>query len=477
MLLAKILGAAGAVLLTASLTTALTASAEEPAPTAKFVFDPSTGEVPVGGETPSNGTGSTISVVDAPCPETHRYRFRLQLVNADESQIKSVAYNRPAADGTIPVQTNINFWKTAAVLPQSGEVWQMRALCYIDAASAPLVLAKAIVQVTGTTWTAAPLANEYHPEIVNMGLTYTAGTAGAFQARGFRPFDQVVVAARPESDAAATPVEITTFTLDGSGGLPGTTTITVPGSWTTGTYRFVITGTQTGGAPLERTAVIQASNFGISLAPQNVKANEQVTVGLTGFAPNEQVELKFRTGEQAPLWQTVTVDDQGAHSQAFALPSGTQPGAHAVQADGKTSKASAVLQLGVLPATTTPPTTPPPTSPPPTTTPPTSEPPTSSPPPTGTGDPTDTATPTETGTPTATDTGGSNGGGDSGGSNGGDSGGSGGSGGKGGGLASTGAMSDPRLFGTVGGLLMAGSAAVWYRMRRRSTLLEADGTT
>ncbi|WTW93282.1 hypothetical protein OG216_07780 [Streptomycetaceae bacterium NBC_01309] len=475
MLLARVLGAAGAVLLTASLTTALSASAEEPAPAPKFVFDPNTGQVPVSGETPSDGTGSTVSV-DTPCPETHRYRFRLQLVNADESQIKSVVFNRPATDGNIPVQTNLNFWKTGAVFPQSGDIWQLRALCYeATPGSAPLVLARAVVQVTGTTWTAASLANEYRPEIVAMDLTYKAGTAGTFQARGFRPFDQVVVAARPESDAAATPTEIATFTLDGSGGLQGSTTITVPTTWRTGTYRFVITGTQTGGAPLERTALIQASNFGITLTPQNVKANEQVTVGLTGFAPNEQVELKFRTGSQAPVWQTVTVDAQGARSQAFALPSGTQPGAHAVEAEGKTSTATTSLQLGVLPATTTPPpTTPPPTTPPPTTPPPTSEPPTSSPPPT-TGEPTDTATPTDTGTPGATGTGDSNGGGDNGGSSGGDSGGSGGSDGKGGGLASTGAMSDPRLFGTAGAALMAGSAVLWYRMRRRSALLEADG--
>lgn len=36
-------------------------------------------------------------------------------------------------------------------------------------------------------------------------------------------------------------------------------------------------------------------------------------------------------------------------------------------------------------------------------------------------------------------------------------------------------MSDPRLFGTAGAALMAGSAVLWYRMRRRSALLEADG--
>ncbi|HSA50691.1 MAG TPA: hypothetical protein VLH10_11370, partial [Yinghuangia sp.] len=152
MLLVRMLGAAGAVLLTASLTTASSVSAEEPAPTAKFVLDPTTGQIPVGGGTPSPGTGATISF-DTPCPETHRYRFRIQLVNADESQIKSALFNRPAADGSVTTEPGFNFWAKASVIPADGEEWQLRLLCY-DPQSVPIQWATATLRVSGTTWTA-----------------------------------------------------------------------------------------------------------------------------------------------------------------------------------------------------------------------------------------------------------------------------------------------------------------------------------
>src|SRR5687767_9058799 len=107
-MLLRILSAAGAVLLTASLTTASSVSAEEPAPTAKLIFNPATGQIPVlnGAE----GTGAIVST-DTPCPETHRYRFRFVLAKSDGSELKDLGRVALPADN-IPALTDArsNFW-------------------------------------------------------------------------------------------------------------------------------------------------------------------------------------------------------------------------------------------------------------------------------------------------------------------------------------------------------------------------------
>lgn len=467
-MLLRMLGAAGAILLTASLTTASSVSAEEPAPTAKLIFNPTTGQIAVEGGT--EGTGAIISS-DTPCPETHRSQFRIQLARSDGKSVKDLGRIALPADG-IPVlpEARSNFWTySTAKYPLDGEVWNVLLYCHASLTNS-VVLATATIYINGQQWTAETTPTEYHPEFTPP-LQATAGTTTpvGFRGKGFRPGEQVDVVARPEADGTATPVPVGTIRANNVGEFDQA--LPLPAEWTTGVYRFIATGQQSA-ASVEATMPVTTVGFGMTLTPQNIKAGEQTTAALTGFQAGEQVDVAVaKSGEQAVVQQTVTVDAQGAASQTLTVPAGAQTGQYAATAVGKTSTAKFELPLGVSPATTTPPTSQPPTSEPPTSEPPTSEPPTSD-------DPTDTNSPTATDTssPTATGTdsvggavGGDSGGSDSGGSSGGSDGGKGG-----GGLASTGAFYDPRFLGTLGAMVMAGSGAVWYRLRQRTPMLEAE---
>lgn len=193
-----------------------------------------------------------------------------------------------------------------------------------------------------------------------------------------------------------------------------------------------------------------------SLSPASAAPGALVQVALTGFGPNEFVKrtLKPASGTTpAPVsLPPQAVGQDGSGTAPAKLPDDLAAGAWKMVFEGPDTGRTAEAALTVTGGT---PTSQPPTSQPPTSQPPTSEPPTSEPP---------------SATPTATDTSGTSGGSD--GSSGTSGGSSGGSSGGGGSLAHTGALLDPRLIGSFGVLLMGGSAAMYYRARRRSPLLE-----
>ncbi|UGQ10624.1 hypothetical protein LO772_27875 [Yinghuangia sp. ASG 101] len=460
-MLLRIAGAAGAILLTASVTTASSVSAEEPEPTTKIIFDPGTGQIPI--LNGAAGTGAKISA-DTPCPATHESQFRLQLAKSDGSVVKNAIRTALPADKIPATAADFDIWSASQpTYPADGDVWYVKLFCHASVAVS-IQVAQATIHVSGTQWTAESTAPEYHPEL-DLSIQAKAGEGTLFTLKGFKSGEQVAITARPEADGAATPVPVGTVTTTSTGGFEGQ--LTLPAEWATKVYRFIATGQQSA-ASVEATMPVTTAGFGVTLTPQNIKVGERTTAALTGFGAGEQVDVTaVEPGGSTVAQQTVTVDAQGAASQTLMVPAGAQTGRYTVTAVGKTSTVKFELPLGVSPATTTPPTSGPPTSGPPTSEPPTSEPPASD-------DPTDTGSPTATDTgsptPTGTDSVGGAVGGDSGGS---DSGGS--DGGKGGGgLASTGAFFDPRFLGTLGAMVMAGSGAVWYRLRQRTPMLEAE---
>lgn len=200
-------------------------------------------------------------------------------------------------------------------------------------------------------------------------------------------------------------------------------------------------------------------NASATVNPASAAPGALIQVTVAGFGVQEEVarELRPTAGGAAIPRPPQSSGPTGTSTAPLQLPADIAPGAYKLVLKGGDTGRTAEVALTVT-GPTTPPTSEPPTSQPPTSEPPTSEPPTETPTETGTG------TPTETATTPGTANGGSDGG----------SSGSGGSSG-GGGLAHTGALTDPRLIGSFGAALMAGSGAVWYRVRRRSALLEADG--